>query len=174
MSRFAQTLTLGIVVLAATLAKADTIAFTANGLLTDGAVIGGTLTVNNGNGLVLGSTLYATGPDNDVFTTVSRESHQSYGGTSYDLVYLATANGSTDLAFSVSPSFTGFTGGNVNGGNVYYPGAGSPYGANISFLTLSQPAAVTPEPSSLLLLGTALPVWVYGVLRQRAPSCSPA
>ncbi len=173
MSRFAQTLSLGVVVLAATLAKADTIDFSANGLLSDGATLGGTLTVNNGTGAVLDSTLYATGPDNDLFTKVVDETHQGYGGISYDLVYIATASGATELAFSVSPSFTGFTGGNVNGGNIYYPGASSPYGASIDFLTLSEPVAVSPEPSSLLLLTAALPAFGYVFQRERRAQFRP-
>ncbi len=148
-------------------AWADTISvFDVSGSLSDGAVLGGTFTVDTSSGSVTNSHITAGSPDSYTFTSIVYEIN-NYGGSGSTLIFDATSSGGAELNFNLDTSLVNFTGGYAYGGNIYYPGSGS-YGADINSLTFSLPApSPTPEPSSLALLATGALTLAGSVRRLR-------
>ena len=154
-------------------AHADTLTYNLTSSFSDGGSVTGTLTLDNATGLFTAANLVAKGfpISNGTYTSILYQGPDLINGTDLDVVDYTY--GSED-EFDFDP--TNFVGYNAKtiGVDSFYFNSGLVFDNSFSqsaSLTLQQTAtppstAVTPEPSSIALLGTGL-LSVAGVLRKR-------
>ena len=161
----------GFAVLLPNVAKADSvIAFNVSGTATalagqscaSNCPFSGTLTVDVTTGVATAADI--TFPGLDVFNTVA---NQQALGSLFDVVFV---NGPQDLALvftTTTPgSLVGFEGGTIDNQGAVVTLATNDAIYTINSGTITAPSAATPEPSSLILMGTGL-LGFAGVLRKR-------
>jgi hypothetical protein len=185
---FVKILTLaGAVAVSASFAHATPILFDLTGVNTSAGSLTGTVTIDSITGRVTAAdiTFNDAAAGNLVFTNIGFEN--SYNGLSQDYItgasnsplnyggqialYFDTANlGSGDLSICLAGGLCGTR--NDNGSStvqVYVNGYGGPFNITSGSLDPAsqvQLPAVTPEPSSLLLLGSGI-LGLAGVARRR-------
>lgn len=157
-------------------AHADTLTYNLTSSFADGGSVKGTLTLDNTTGLFTAADFTAAGfpISNGTFTVIFDQGPDLVSG--YDLDVVPPGYG-PELEFDFSPaSFVKYNSGAI-GVNSFYFNSGIVYDnsfAQSTSVTL-QPAvtppssAVTPEPSSIALLGTGM-LGVAGVVRKRLMS----
>ena len=153
-------------------AYADTITtFDAAGMFASGSKLSGQLTIDTTTGVVTSVNLGVTGPDNLLFTTIGGQSANTPTAGNY---HLSLLSGSNTFNFELPVgTLVGYTGGLIastsnpeSSGNtsaIFFGNTGT-----FDYLT-SGSVAPTPEPSSVLLLGTGV-LGMAGVLRKRFAS----
>ena len=145
-------------------AHADTIEnFTASGTFTDGATLSGTLTIDTTQGFITASDLVIGAPDSSTQTNVVAQTPNGYGN-GYYAVTDRNAAGALDFDFffnSPGDTLVGYTGSSIDGNLFYFA---TQTGADL--VSGSFGPAVTPEPSSIALLGTGL-LGALGLARKR-------
>lgn len=154
-------------------AKADTV-FSLSGSFTDGANIGGTLTIDTTAGTITQSNIIISAPDSTTQTNIKAQGSGLFsrqgGGNGYG-ADIRNAAGTIDFNF-IFPTATlvGYTGNGNNSINFLNGFAGNLYNltTSTSGASLGAPAAaaVTPEPSSMVLVATGL-LGMAGMVKRR-------
>jgi len=162
-------LLLAVAVLPA-VAHADSL-FTLNGTLNDGTVASGTISINTVTGATATSNLTFTNGAT-VYTLNTTASTQTYAGFEY--LDFNDGNVRSEIEINLA-SLIGYTGGSLctlidrcpggNASNFFGPGVQGQDAPNYITGTLT-PVAATPEPSSLIFLGTGL-FGVVGIARRK-------
>ncbi len=141
-------------------AHADTIqTFVANGQFDDGAALGGTVTVDTTLGTVTSVDLTFGAPFNQSLTHVLNVSPDGLG-----VNFNIGTSGDEFLGELASPTLVGYTGGNFADGSAFDAGRLFTF---LSYGSLEpETPTVTPEPSSLVLLGSGA-LGMAGIIRKR-------
>jgi len=152
--------------------------FQATGLFTNGATLGGTLTIDTNVGTVTASDLTISGAG--TFSTLI--SQINYGPPVFYSVVADNIAGTEEFSFGLlADSLVGYTGGDFcgdsNGGSclssVFYPISDPFNQVSLSNGTLIGTSGVAPEPAALSFLGTAFAVGLmfhYGSRKRNGSS----
>jgi hypothetical protein len=123
------------------------------GNLTDGSAISGTLLIDTTAGLVTGSSVSISGPQDFFFSIVNAQASEAYSPTTYG-VNVRNAALTEDFDFALSGiSLVGYTGGAIEFGNLFDLTTGT-NGTGVERASLT--AFAIPEPGTLSLVGLSL------------------
>jgi hypothetical protein len=147
--------------------------FQASGIFNDGALLGGTITIDGNAGMVTASNLTISGAG--TFSTIVFQAN--LGPAAFYSVIADNSIGTEAFSFGIlADSLVGFSGGDfcgVSNGNcfvsVYYPLSHPLNEISLSNGNLVGPSGVAPEPAAISFWGTVLAgsIMLYQYRRQR-------